>query len=204
MRGGKLRSIGNVIPAMGRAGVSSRCGAGTEFQSYLIPPCAMSVSSRPTPSRAGGPVDSRQKRNGIRRKSGTPARKPPRERQIASGNGKWCGYRATIWRLLGMDGEPLYSLSGIQTPSWRFGRIQRQIHVGSDDFAGRVVRHTSGSRACELSQLFPTSGPLAVHRNTCGNLKVVGSHDDTCRRIVPRRRPRPIPVSVGHPSHICQ
>jgi hypothetical protein len=70
-----------------------------------------------------------------------------------------------------MDGQPLHGLSGIQTSSWRFRRIQQQIYVWPDDFARRVLHHTSGPFARDLSQLLFSINAVAVFRNTFGKLK---------------------------------
>jgi len=81
------------------------------------------------------------------------------------------GYGATFWRLLGMDGQLVLRLSGIQAPSWSAGRIQRQVYVRSDGIAWRILRHTRRSHARDLSQFPSTCDAVAVHWNSLGNLK---------------------------------
>jgi hypothetical protein len=41
-------------------------------------------------------------------------------------------------------------------------RVQRQIHVRSNGFARRLLRHTREPRARDISQLLSTGDPLAI------------------------------------------
>src|SRR5258705_2327147 len=69
-----------------------------------------------------------------------------------------------------MDGQCLHRLSGIQASSRRARRIQRQVHVESDDSAGRVVRHAGESCARDLSQFLSACDTMAVQRPSSGSL----------------------------------
>src|SRR5262245_5150708 len=91
---------------------------------------------------------------GMRRESSTTARKPARHGEVTSCDGERDGCRPTIRRLLGVDCERLYGVSGIQTSSWRARRIQRQVYVWSDGAAWRIVRDAGESRARDLPQFF--------------------------------------------------
>ena len=92
--------------------------------------------------------------------------------EVTSCSGEWDRERrATLWRLLGMDSECLHRLSQIQISSGISGRIQRQVHVRSDDPPRRVVRHSGGSYSRNLPQfLFPRNA-LAVLRSTFGKVR---------------------------------
>ena len=86
--------------------------------------------------------------------------------------------RPTTFRgLLGMDGQRLHRLSGIQAPPWSAGRIQRQVYVRPDGSARRVLRNSREPCARNISQLLSTSDSVAVHWSTFGNLKGFPSHD---------------------------
>src|SRR6185437_11311518 len=71
---------------------------------------------------------------------------------------------ANVRRRMGMDVEPLHRLSGLPASDRRARRIQRQVHVWTVGVARRLVRDTGRARACELSQLLPSGGALAVQR----------------------------------------
>ncbi len=62
-----------------------------------------------------------------------------------------CGRPATFRGLLGMDGQRLYRLSGIQTFPRGIGRIQRQVHVWPDGSARRILRHAREPCARDVS-----------------------------------------------------
>ena len=67
------------------------------------------------------------------------------------------------WTASAYAGHP-----GIQTSSWGSGRIQRKIYVLTDDSAGWILRHASGSHAGDVSQFLPSCCALAVLRNPLG------------------------------------
>jgi hypothetical protein len=108
---------------------------------------------------------------GMRREPSTTTRKPTGHREVASGDGEQRGCRTTFRRLLGVDRQRLYRVSGIQAPSWCAMRIQPHVYVRSDGFAWRIVRYASESRARDLSQFFSPGDAVAVQRNPSGNLK---------------------------------
>ena len=60
---------------------------------------------------------------------------------IASGD----GLEQLFGDCMGVDSKPLHGLSGLQAPSRRPGRIQRQVYVRPDDSAWRVLRHARES-----------------------------------------------------------
>ena len=81
------------------------------------------------------------------------------------------GIQATVRRLLGMDGERLYRLSGIQASAGRARRIQRQVHVRPNDSARGLVRHSCESYSGDLSEFLSTGNQMAVLRDSLGTLK---------------------------------
>ena len=72
------------------------------------------------------------------------------------------------------DPEPLYRLPRLQARRRSSRRIQRQVHVQSDDLARRLLRHASIAHPGHLPELLRTRIPLAIHRNPAGSF-VVGS-----------------------------
>ena len=57
---------------------------------------------------------------------------------------------------------------GFKPLAGSLGRVQRQVHVQSDDRARRFLRHSQRSYSCELSQLLLSRRALAVSRHSPG------------------------------------
>jgi hypothetical protein len=108
---------------------------------------------------------------GTRREPSNGPGKPARVWKTPSRCSTRCGYSAIVRRLLGMDGERLHRLSGIQASAWCARRIQRQVHVRPNDSARGIVRHSCESYSGDLSKFLFTNNQMAVHRDSFGRLK---------------------------------
>ena len=130
-----------------------------------------SAFSKPMPLHAGGVADFQRKRNGNASRANRRYGEIYSIREGCIPQRHRCGRRTTFRGLLGMDGQRLHRLSGIQAPPWSAGRIQRQVYVRPDGSARRVLRHSRESCSRDVSQLLSTSDSVAVHRNSFGKLK---------------------------------
>ena len=62
--------------------------------------------------------------------------------------GMWC------WGLLGVDGQRLPGLSGVQAAGGRAGRVQRQVHERTDGAARRILRDAGGAYSIQPTGIF--------------------------------------------------
>ena len=70
---------------------------------------------------------------------------------------------ADVRRCMGMDGERLSAVSGLQGRARRGRRVQRQVHVQSVRAPRRLVRDARGPYAADLSQFILSPSAMAVH-----------------------------------------
>src|SRR5271169_5227084 len=99
------------------------------------------------------------------------SRELTRHRKATSRNRFRRWYRTTLRRLMGVDSKPLHRLSGLQAPSWRPWRIQRQVYVRPDDSPWGILRHARESLTRNLPQFLSAGDAVAIYRNTFGRLK---------------------------------
>src|SRR5690606_38482819 len=87
---------------------------------------------------------------------------------------------ADVRRRVGVDGEPVCALPGLQACARGSRRVQRQVHVQPVPAARRELRHLSQPYSSDLPQLLPARRHLAVHRCAAGaRRRVEGGHLST-------------------------
>ena len=161
-----------------RATRRSRSRGGARPVDPDAPRMPRELSTRPTRTRAGRARACRPRPSGrsrraaravrgqLRREAGRLAPRARARRRTAADRGsssatRGSGRRARTCRT-----------RGFRAGRGRPRRVQRQVHVGPDGAARRLVRDAAGAPARDLPQLLPAGDALAVQRHPAGARRV--------------------------------